>query len=1109
MKSFIKPLVIAVASTSFTFSFSTAALDANEFVNPPAESKPRLWWHWMAGNVTSDGIAKDLAWMKQAGVGGLQNFDAELYAPQIIDKRVNYMSPEWQSLFSQAVNTATEFGIEYGIAASPGWSETGGPWVEPKDGLKKLVWREQDVVSGQADINISAAENKSGIYKDFGALPSFGASHGADIPESFYADVAVFAYPIDDQAKSFAPDRISASSPIDLSKLQDGSLAQGQSLIAEAKGGSAWMILHYDQSVTVSTVTLGFEPMAQFMGAKAIGTLEVSTDGETFAPLMEFPSVMLPETTVTFEPVTVRALKIRFDSNAKPFALPGDPAPGVDAALPRAQAPERLAMDLFEVRVSNESRVHRFEEKAGFSVAEDYYSLGQGRQTKGIAPDDVIDLSGLMDAEGNIDWSVPEGKWRIVRLGYTLVGTKNHPAVPEATGLEVDKYDAEAVRRYINTYMDKYASAIGDDKMGAAGLSNILNDSIESGASNWTPAMFNEFKKYRGYSMKPWLPVLTGAVVGDSTKSEAFLFDFRRTLADLIADNHYAVITEELHKRGIKHYSEALESGRPVLGDDLAMRKTADIPMAAMWTFNTDKSIGPRPQYWADIRGAASVAHVYGKEQVAAESLTSAVAPWAFSPRDFQPMIDMEFALGVTRPVLHSSVHQPVDDYLPGMSLWIFGHYFNRHDTWAPYANYWVDYLARNAYMLNQGRFVADVAYFFGEEAPLTALYNDEPHMDVPRNNGFDYINADMLFNALSAKNGFLESEAGARYRAVFLGGTSERMTVAVLKQLLVLANNGVKIIGQRPYASPSLTDDNAEFEKLVDQLWSKANLGRVVFDTRHLQHGLTVAGIESDFEANGAADSQIFFVHRSLEAKDIYFYTNRLNRVEPISFAFRSKGKKPMLWDAQSGKTHELGYRIEGEYTVIDRELRPFESAYIVFDEDTSTKSFSPTARHQMPVAQYDSNWQVSFVPKNAAKTFERVLSVGDWSNSSDMDIKYFSGTADYQRVINLPASSIDDSHALYLDLGEVREMAEVSINGKTVDLLWKPPYRVNIKPYVNVGENQLSVKVTNLWVNRLIGDVQPGVVRTTAKPIAAYSPDAPLRVSGLMGPVRIVVEH
>ncbi len=215
------------------------------------------------------------------------------------------------------------------------------------------------------------------------------------------------------------------------------------------------------------------------------------------------------------------------------------------------------------------------------------------------------------------------------------------------------------------------------------------------------------------------------------------------------------------------------------------------------------------------------------------------------------------------------------------------------------------------------------------------------------------------------------------------------------------------------------------------------------------------------------------------------------------------------MLWDAQSGKTHELGYRIEGEYTVIDRELRPFESAYIVFDEDTSTKSFSPTARHQMPVAQYDSNWQVSFVPKNAAKTFERVLSVGDWSNSSDMDIKYFSGTADYQRVINLPASSIDDSHALYLDLGEVREMAEVSINGKTVDLLWKPPYRVNIKPYVNVGENQLSVKVTNLWVNRLIGDVQPGVVRTTAKPIAAYSPDAPLRVSGLMGPVRIVVEH
>ena len=335
--------------------------------------------------------------------------------------------------------------------------------------------------------------------------------------------------------------------------------------------------------------------------------------------------------------------------------------------------------------------------------------------------------------------------------------------------------------------------------MGHHGVRALLTDSIEVGAYNWTPDLLAQFKRLRGYDSTPFLPALTGVVVGSAEKSDEFLWDFRRTLAELTAQSHYGQIAKSAHERSLTYYGESLEGTRVSIGDDMEMRQNADIPMSAMWTFSPAK--GPRSNYVIDIRGAASVAHIYGQNLVAAESLTSALVPWGFSPRTLKPIIDLEFALGVNRPVIHTSVHQLLLDKKPGLSLMIFGQYFNRNETWAEQAGPWVTYMSRNAYMLQQGRFTADVAYFYGEEAPLAGLYGEGsslPH-DLPVGYGFDFVNSDVVLHQMAVTNGAIETPSGMHYRVLYLGGSSRKMSLPVLRKLRDLVKAGAVVVGDRP----------------------------------------------------------------------------------------------------------------------------------------------------------------------------------------------------------------------------------------------------------------------------------------------------------------------
>ena len=397
-------------------------------------------------------------------------------------------------------------------------------------------------------------------------------------------------------------------------------------------------------------------------------------------------------------------------------------------------------------------------------------------------------------------------------MGYSLTGITNHPASPEATGLEVDKLNRDHVKDYFEHYLDNYKSAVGP-LMGKTGVRFVVTDSWEAGTENWTDDMLAEFATRRGYDAHPWLPVLTGHVVESAEASDRFLWDWRKTLADLLAENHYGQIAQSLHARGMGQYGESHEEGRATIGDGMEMKKADDVPMAAMWTQRPGVN-AEQYGYNADIRESASVSHIYGQNLVAAESLTAASGPWAWSPATLKPTADKELAVGLNRFVIHTSVHQPLVNKAPGLALGPFGQWFTRNEVWAEQAQPWITYLARSSFLLQQGHFVADILYFYGEDSNLTAIFGSKSP-DVPLGYNFDYVNADALIHKLSVKNGQLVTASGMSYRVLALDAYSQHMSLPVLRKVRDLVLAGATLVGARPIDDPSLADDAAEFHAI------------------------------------------------------------------------------------------------------------------------------------------------------------------------------------------------------------------------------------------------------------------------------------------------------
>jgi len=1081
------------------------------FCKPPDSARPRVWWHWMNGNITKDGITKDLEWMKRVGIGGVQNFDVALDTPQIVDRRLIYMSPEWKDAFLHAAQVANQLGLEFAIASSPGWSETGGPWVPPQDAMKKLVWSEL-TLQGNKPFKGQLPKPPSipGAYQTLAVQNAIGNSSAAQDPSTlaFYRDAIVLAYPEQPSGAPLPhPARITSNgNTVDGSALLDDDLTTGIDSPMDAMKGTGWIQYEYAKPQTIRSAVAFMSGIDMYsLGGVINLLLQASDDGQHWRNTASTPATIIPST-MSFDPVVARYFRLSFSRSKS--ALNGfSSMPGADPSALSALnlVPKEHKLMEFELRA--DALVNAFELKAGFAIANSYDELDKfaHADTQGVASDSIIDVTRFMSSDGALHWTPPPGRWKVLRLGYSLTGKMNHPATAEATGLEVDKYDRAAVTKYAKAYLSGYRT-MTDGFMGNKGIRALVTDSIEVGPSNWTPSILDQFQRLRGYDARRWLPTLTGVIVGSRTQSDAFLYDFRRTLGDLIASEHYGTIAQIAHEQGLIVYGESLEGLRTVLGDDIDMRRFADIPMAALWTYKGS----PQSRYIADIRGAAATAHIYGRTMVAAESLTSMLSPWAFAPSDLQPMIDAEFVHGVNRPVIHTSVHQPIDLKVPGLSLLIFGQYFNRHDTWAEMAKPWVDYIARNSYLLQQGHDVADVAYFYGEDTPAGPQAEDHYFSGVPTHYGYDLLSPGALLNELVINGNDIVAKGGARYKAIYLGGQSQHMTLPVLQRLAELAQGGATIVGNAPQSSPSLKNDSREFSALVERLWNGDKIVKVgkglVIPGNDVESALRSIGVSADFRyLPTQPESEVLFVHRRVDDTDIYFVDNRSSQTEHLDAHFRVTAKLPEIWHADTGMAEPVSYRMEGTDTIVPLKMLPSESFFVVFRKPAPVRSATIPLPIFTTIATIDGPWDVAFQSNLGAPAATRLASLISLADHPDPGIKYFSGIATYTTTFTVPKAKAAGKR-LFIDLGRVGDLAEVRVNSKLAGTAWKFPYRLEIGSVVHEGRNTMEVRVANLWVNRLIGDAQPGAKKISYTTLPTYLPDAPLRSSGLIGPVRLI---
>ncbi|MGA8441668.1 MAG: glycosyl hydrolase [Candidatus Sulfotelmatobacter sp.] len=1087
------------------------------FEDPPSAARPRVWWHWMNGNITQEGIKLDLEWMHRVGIAGYQNFDAALETPQVVDQRLVYMTPGWKDAFKYAISLGERYGMEMAIAGSPGWSETGGPWVPPSQGMKKYVWSETILEGGKPFTGqIAHPPSSTGAFQNIGIREEFGRS--AASPPEFYADAVVVAFqaPSAELGEDATQAKITSSGEgLDPAMLSDGDLEKATKVPIPELGSASWIQFEYPSPHTIRGVTYVtkdpglIEVLATGIAAPE-KTLEASDDGQNFRNVVSLGGGRAPEQTISFSPVTAKYFRVTFKHNPPP-PIPAW-AEGIDPASfgPRPTPP--TSYEVAELVLHSSPRVNHFEEKAAFVPVGDLYQYATPpvEASSTIRKSDVIDLTSRMRPDGTLDWTPPEGRWVVLRFGYSLKGITNHPATPEATGLEVDKLDHRFVKDYFEKYLDSYKDTVGADEMGKKGIRYVVNDSWEAGAQNWTDNMLAQFKKLRGYDPTPWLPVLSGRIVEGAAASDRFLWDFRKTIADLIANEHYEQLEETLHERGMGHYGESHESGRALIADGMEVKKFNEVPMSAMWTQSPGVN---KPQYGynADDRESASVAHIYGQNIAAAESMTAAAAPWAWSPATLKPTADQELLNGINRFVIHESTHQPLVGKAPGLTLGPFGQWFNRNETWALQAGPWIDYLARSSYMLQQGQFAADLVYFYGEDSNLTAIFAHAAP-EIPAGYAFDYINADALIHELGVANGQIVTKSGMQYKVLGLDPYSRHMSLAVLRAIHALVENGAVVAGPKPTDDPSLADDQAEFEKLSSELFGDGSgihkLGEgTVYAGQSLSEVFGTLNLKQDFDySKQGNDSDLQFAHRKLRDGDIFFVDNRSDHDETTEATFRVTGKEPELWHAETGDIEPVSFKMAGGRTTVPLHLEAWGSVFVVFRKSTSQTSHTIPEVAETNVTTIDGPWNVSFQPGRGAPSSIDMNELSDWSRSDDPGVKYFSGVGTYNKTVQASPQWFRKGSRLWIDLGDVKNLAAVSVNGKKVGETWHPPYRVDATAALKPGANQITIEVVNAWVNRLIGDEQPGATKLTFADVKPYKANSPLLPSGLLGPVKVI---
>lgn len=783
---------------------------------------------------------------------------------------------------------------------------------------------------------------------------------------------------------------------------------------------------------------------------------------------------------------------------------------------------------------------------------------------KKIETGSLIDVTARMKPDGQFDWNAPEGQWVILRTGYTLTGTMwskwhAYPTTPEADtfeggeGYEIDYLSKASLDDHFN-HLGK--PIIDEVKKAGGRLAYLWSDSWEAGKLTWTQDFADQFNKFRGYNLQPYLPVLAGYTVGDTLVSNRFRHDFDRTIQDCIAENFYGHFAELCHKYGLKMGSEAAGPNDIPPEDALRNLGRSDIPAGEFWVNGHYKA----PGGYADnrmsrlnLKQTATAAHIYGKPQAMAESFTQQEADrthWSLGPAELKPYANDAFCEGINRIMLHQATSQPPSDGKPGYEF-CAGQHFTPNITWWEQSPAFFSYLSRCQYMLQQGKFVGDVCFYLGERPPVLA----PPKYQIPTlGPGYDcdYTNAGVLLTRMSVKNGRIMLPDGMSYRLLVLqnctspspeiakevgnyqslnvsSAPSKSMSVKVIEKIRELVRNGATVIGAPPENSGELKDYpncDTRVRKIAAELWGdldgktrtehRFGKGRIIWG-KTPREVLSADGTRPDFTFAGqdAHPEKFDYIHRTSAESEIYFVINRTNQTATSDFTFRVAGKQPEIWNPVTGKMRDAkAFKQTGGYTTLPLEMDGFGSYFIVFRKPVANQ-VAGKAKQNFPKLTALQNifgpWNVAFDPAWGGPANINFTDLVSWTQRPEEGIKYYSGKATYHKTFDFVKGTGNKNQQIFLDLGDVKNVAEVRLNGKKLGILWCSPWRVEITGLVKPTGNKLEVDVIDLWVNRVIGDLNLPKEKRFTKTHDVFRFDMVAKKTtpldaGLLGPVRIL---
>ena len=1006
------------------------------FRSIPDSVQTGVYWYWISDNISKEGVVRDLEAMKVAGIN--RAFIGNIGIDGIPYGDNKLLSSEWWEVLHAALKKATELNIEIGIFNSPGWSQSGGPWVKSSQAMRYLA-SSDTIVAGPGRMQLT--------------LPSVGKDE---------QDVCVIAYPASDKP-----------------------VAEKSWAINKKSGQSSSSVLVFDKEATVRTliyrVNTPFKTTAKLWVKKGVkeellrqfvidrSNPALNVGFVPYAPVV----ISLPETS---------ASQFRLEMSEE-----GEAAGNVTlTSSPMMERyPEKSLAKMFQTPLP---------------MWDDYLWEKQPAVSDTslmVSPDAIKNVTEF-SKNGVLDWEVPEGKWVIRRMAMLPTGVTNSPAAPEATGPEIDKMSKKHVAFHFDAFIGDILKRIPEADRKTFKV--VVQDSYETGGQNWTDDMISVFKERYGYDPVPYLPVLEGTVVGNPDISDRFLWDLRRLIADRVSYDYVGGLRDVCHQHGLTTWLENYGHwGFP--GEFLQYGGQSDEIAGEFWS---EGSLGD-----IENRAASSCGHIYGKRRVWAESFTSGGPAFGRYPYQMKQRGDRFFTEGINSSLLHVYIHQPFEDREPGLDAW-FGNEFNRKNTWFSQMDVFTGYLKRCNFMLQRGDYVADVAYFIGEDAPkMTGICTPE----LPAGYSFDYINGEVLLQRASVEDGRIVLPSGMKYRLLVLPQL-ETMRPEILQKIKELLQAGACVIGPAPKYSPSLSDYPAADRKvqaLASELWGDQTesvrtigKGRLFMPATSLQPVLEALNVKPDMRVNSG--TPVLFIHRATDEGDIYFISNQSETPVDINPSFRVAGKLPELWNPLTAEIRLLPeFTCADGVTTVPVRLEGFESSFIIFrKKGTPSKTTARNYPVKEVLATVSSPWQVDFEKgKRGPEEAVTFPALQDWTENTDPSIRYFSGKAIYTNRITLDELP---QKALYLDLGKVMVMAKVKINGQYVGGVWTTPYRLPVGDFLRKGENLIEVEVVNNWRNRLIGDASlPEKERGTWTNVNPWNADSPLQSSGLIGPVEI----